>query len=68
MREREIADDVQPAALLARFAGAYGKAPFFAQTRSRCSSDVLGNPERNLFAFLHDALLRICGAPRAARP
>jgi hypothetical protein len=49
VREREIADAYKPAALLARFAGAYGTAPF---------EDVLGNPERNLFAFLRDALLR----------
>ena len=32
-------------------------APFYAQTRTLLE-DVLGNPERNLFAFLHDALLR----------
>jgi hypothetical protein len=57
IREREIADGYNPAALLARFAGAYGKAPFYAQTRPLLE-DVLGNPERNLFAFLHDALLR----------
>jgi hypothetical protein len=56
VREREIADAYNPAALLARFAGAYGKAPFYGETRPLLE-DVLGNPERNLFAFLHDALL-----------
>lgn len=57
VREREIAGAYEPAALLNKFAGAYRKAPFYAQTRPLLE-DVLGNPERNLFAFLHDALVR----------
>jgi hypothetical protein len=57
VREREIAPAYDPKALLAQLAGAYGKAPFYAQTRPLLE-DVLASPERNLFAFLHAGLQR----------
>lgn len=67
VREREIAAAYDPAALLAKFAGAYAKAPHYAQTRPLLE-DVLATPERNLFAFLHAGLLRTAAHLRIETP
>lgn len=57
VRDRRIADAYAPASLLGKFAGAYAKAPHYAETRPLLE-DVFGQDERNLFAFLHHGLVR----------
>jgi hypothetical protein len=59
VRERELSADFRPDQLLARFAGAYRRAPYFADTLPLLES-VLQHPGRNLFGFLHHALLATC--------
>ena len=59
VRERELAADFRPDKLLARFAGSYRRAPQFARTLPLLES-VLSCPERNLFGYLHHALVRTC--------
>lgn len=59
VRERELAADFRPEKLLARFAGAYQRAPGFKDTLPLLES-VLSFPGRNLFAYLHHALVRTC--------
>jgi len=58
--EREIADDFAPDKLLAQFAGAYRRAPHFEPTFELLRS-VLMHGERNLFAFIHHSLTKVCG-------
>lgn len=57
VRDRRIADAYEPASLLGRFAGAYAKAPHYAEVRPLLE-DVFAQDERNLFAFLHHGLVR----------
>lgn len=57
IREREIAGDYSPEKLIGRFTRAYRDAPYLEPTLPLLQ-DVLANPERNLFGFLHHALLR----------
>ena len=57
--EREIAADFDAGKLLARFTGAYRRAPFFDETLPLLDA-VLRHPQRNLFDFLHHALVRTC--------
>jgi hypothetical protein len=57
IRERYLASDYAPEKLLARFTGAYRRAPYFQQTLPLLE-EVLRHPERNLFGYLHHALDR----------
>lgn len=57
IRDRQLAADYAPEKLLARFTGAYRRAPCFQQTLPLLQ-EVLRHPDRNLFAFLHHALVR----------
>jgi hypothetical protein len=57
--ERDIADNFNPDKLLNQFAGAYRRAPCFSSGFALLEQ-VLRYPERNLFGFLHHALLRTC--------
>ncbi len=61
VRERFVADDFKPQKLLNQMRGAYGKAPFFAETFPLLERLVL-NQERNLFAFIHHSVAEICEA------
>lgn len=60
IREREIAEDFKPVKLLNQLREAYRKAPYFAACFPLVE-DVLGCEERNLFAFLHHSIRRVCG-------
>ena len=57
IRDRYLAPDYAPEKLLARFTGAYRRAPYFQQTLPLLE-EVLRHPDRNLFGYLHHALLR----------
>jgi hypothetical protein len=57
IRDRQLAPDYSPEKLLARFTGAYRRAPCFQQTLPLLE-EVLRPPDRNLFGYLHHALLR----------
>jgi hypothetical protein len=57
IRDRYLAPDYAPEKLLARFTGAYRRAPCFQQTLPLLE-EVLRHPDRNLFGYLHHALLR----------
>jgi len=57
IRERDLASDYAPQKLLARFTGAYRRAPYFQQTLPLLE-EVLRYPDRNLFGYLHHALDR----------
>jgi hypothetical protein len=57
IRERDLAPEYAPEKLLARFKGAYRRAPHFAETLPLLEA-VLTDPERNLFSYLHQALQR----------
>ena len=56
IRERSISPDFVPEKLIARFSGAYRRAPHFGETLPLLE-EALGYPDRNLFHFLHNALL-----------
>jgi hypothetical protein len=55
VRDRTIATEFKPQAMLQRFASAYGRAPFYAQTKPLLD-EVFGHADRNLFGFLEHAL------------
>jgi hypothetical protein len=55
IRERYLASDYRPEKLLARFTGAYRRAPYFEQTLPLLD-EVLRHPDRNLFGYLDHAL------------
>src|SRR5271170_6198121 len=57
IRERDLASDYAPQTLLARFTGAYRRAPYFQQTLPLLE-EVLRYADRNLFGYLHPALER----------
>ena len=57
--ERELAGNFQPEKLLNQFKGAYLKAPSFSRTFPLLE-EILHCDARNLFRFLHHALLRVC--------
>lgn len=59
VHQRELADSFCPDKLLARFAGAYRRAPEFPPT-FRLLEEVLSFSDRNLFKFLHHALAATC--------
>lgn len=57
--EREVAETFDANKLLRQFAGAYRRAPYFDATFALLEN-VLQHKERNLFGFLHHALLQTC--------
>jgi hypothetical protein len=57
VRERELADDFNREKLLNQIKGAYGRAPYFAQTLPLIET-VVRHPEKNLFRFLLHSLLK----------
>lgn len=57
--ERELADSFDTNKLLRQFEGAYRRAPQFQPTLALLET-VLRHEERNLFDFLHHALLHTC--------
>ena len=57
--QRELATDFSPDRLLNQIAGAYRRAPHFAQTLPLIE-DVVRFEERNLFRFLHHSIVRTC--------
>ena len=59
VRDRELAANFNPEKLLNRISGAYRRAPHFAQTYPLVEKTVR-HEERNLFRFLHHALLETC--------
>jgi hypothetical protein len=58
--ERRLAPNFRPEKILNQFKGAYSKAPFFSSTLPLLEG-ILYFEARNLFTFLHHALLRVCG-------
>jgi len=56
--DRYIADDFAPRALLDQLAGAYRRAPFFAETLP-VIEQVVGAAPRNLFEYLHHSIAAI---------
>jgi hypothetical protein len=59
VRDREIAPEFDPAKLLAQFDGAYRKAPHFREVRPLIEA-ILGHPDRNLFAYIHNSVVACC--------
>lgn len=57
--DRELATDFSPDKLLNQIAGAYRRAPYFAQAFPLIEQ-VARHQERNLFCFLHHSIVRIC--------
>ncbi len=57
--DREISDAFQPAKFCAQIAGAYRNAPEFVTTMPLIES-IAHNPNRNLFAFIHNTLVETC--------
>ena len=57
--ERDLAADFDPQSLLKQWKGAYSKAPHFAEIYSLLEGIMACN-ERNLFHFIHHALVRLC--------
>lgn len=57
IRDRFLATDFDPEKLVNQFRGAYHRAPHFGVTLPLVE-DVVCYPDRNLFRFLHHALLR----------
>ncbi|MCW5656410.1 MAG: WbqC family protein [Burkholderiaceae bacterium] len=57
IRDRALAADFDPEKLLNQFRGAYRRAPHFDDTLALVEQ-VVRHPERNLFRFLHHALLK----------
>lgn len=55
--QRELAADFDRSKLLNQFKGAYSRAPFFAPTFSLLER-IVNHQERNLFRYIHHALLR----------
>jgi len=59
IRERELAADFDRGKLLRRIREAYRHAPNFGQTFPLVE-EVVNHDERNLFRFLHHAIVRVC--------
>lgn len=59
VRERELAANFDPDNLLRRIAGAYRKAPGFAETLPLVER-ILGHSDRNLFDFLRHSIVETC--------
>lgn len=59
VRDRQLAEDFDPATLCAKIAGAYRKAPQFARTFPMIEG-LLYYRAANLFDFIHNALWRCC--------
>lgn len=59
VRDRAIAADFNSKKLLGQLAGAYRHAPYFDATMSLLER-TFGNDERNLFRFIHYALVETC--------
>lgn len=57
--DRELAADFNRDKLLNQFRGAYGRAPYFAQTFPLLEQ-VIRHEERNLFKFVHHSIVRTC--------
>jgi hypothetical protein len=57
--ERELAATFDRDKLLSQLRGAYGRAPFFAQTFPLIEQ-VVGYEDANLFRFLHHSIVRTC--------
>jgi hypothetical protein len=57
VRERELADDFNPEKLLNQIKGAYGRAPYFAQTLPLIET-VMCHPAKNLFRFVLHSILK----------
>jgi len=58
--ERELAADFDREKLLNQFKGAYSKAPHFDVTFPVLARIIL-NEERNLFRYIHQSIVEICG-------
>lgn len=67
IRERELADDFNRGKLLNQFRGAYQRAPYFAETFPLVE-EIVRHEEKNLFRFLHRALVKTCGHLGLATP
>ncbi len=59
VRDRELAMDYRPDKLLNEIAGAYRRAPYYAQTFP-VIEEIVRFEERNLYCFLHHSIVRIC--------
>lgn len=59
IRERELAADFRRDKLLNQIKGAYGRAPYFAQTLPLIEQ-IVNFEEANLFRYLHHSIVRIC--------
>lgn len=57
--ERELAADFNRDKLLNQFKGAYAHAPYFAQTFPLIER-LVRHEERNLFRYIHHAIVRVC--------
>lgn len=60
IRQRALASDFSAYTLINQIKGAYGKAPSFDEVMPLIA-EILNYPNRNLFGFLLNSLLRICG-------
>ncbi len=59
VRERDLAADFDRDKLLNQFKGAYGRAPYFAETFPLVDA-IVRHPDTNLFRFLHHSIVRTC--------
>jgi len=59
VRDRELAESFEADRLLNQIGGAYGRAPYFAQT-IRLVDEIVHHEERNLFRFLLHSIVKIC--------
>ena len=57
--ERELAGDFSAGKMLRQIAGAYSRAPFYAETLPLLEQ-VIQYPDRNLFRFLHNCIVMTC--------
>lgn len=57
--QRELAADFDRTKLLNQFKGAYGRAPYFAQTFSLLAR-IVRYDDANLFRYIHHSLTRLC--------
>lgn len=60
VRERLIAEDFDRPRLLARIGQAYRRAPCF-EPAFALFTKAVSNPDRNLFAFVHQSIVDVCG-------
>jgi len=63
VRDRELAESFEADRLLNQIGGAYGRAPYFAQT-IRLVDEIVHHEERNLCRFLLRSIVKICEYPR----